>query len=396
MTDDLIVIGGGIHGAATALEATQRGLNVRLIEQFDGLARGTSSRSSKLVHGGLRYLEQYQWGLVRESLKARDRLITLAPELVELIPFHIPVYRHSRRSPATIRLGLSLYAVLGGLHPASRFRRLSRDRWGELDGLNTRHLRAVFRYHDGRTDDHALTRALVYTACQQGAELQLSETVRQVALGSRHVTVETDRDCYTARALVNAAGPWVGDVLTRVSPTQRPPPIELVAGTHLIVAGTLRHGAYYIEAPADGRAVFVLPWESGVMIGTTERTFDGDPATIEPTATEIDYLRETAAAHFDHAHVDTTRIQGCFAGLRVLPAGADSPFSRARETRVLTDREYQPRMASILGGKLTTHFPTARRVLDCLQSSLPTRSPRDVTHIQPAPADFAGGIQRPW
>jgi glycerol-3-phosphate dehydrogenase len=396
MTDDLIVIGGGIHGAATALEATLRGHAVRLIEQFDHLAQGTSSRSSKLVHGGLRYLEQHQWALVRESLTARRRLLALAPELVELIDFHIPVYRHSRRSPGLIGLGLSLYAVLGGLDAAARFTRLPRRHWERLDGLATRELRAVFRYHDGRTDDHALTRALMYAACRHGAELQLEEPVRRIVLHRQGVDVVTEKGSYSAHAVVNAAGPWVGSVLAAVTPIQKAPPIELVAGSHLVVAGRLSQGAYYVEAPADGRAVFLVPWASGVMIGTTERRFEGDPSRVVPTPAEMDYLRETAAAHFDPRHVDVSQILGQFAGLRVLPRGEGDPFARARDTRLLLDRHEPPRLVSILGGKLTTHYPTAQRVLDALAPALPQRRHRELASIDPAPESFAGGPLRPW
>ncbi|HDP89514.1 MAG TPA: FAD-dependent oxidoreductase, partial [Thioalkalivibrio sp.] len=359
MSDDLIVIGGGIHGVATAFEATRRGWRVRLIEQYPRLAQGTSSRSSKLIHGGLRYLEQGQWRLVRESLQARRRLLRLAPELVELTDFHIPVFADSRRGALTIRAGLSLYALLGGLHADNRFCRLPRRAWSRLDGLHTAGLEAVFRYRDGRTDDAALTRALMHAACDRGAQLQLGETVRQVHLHRDGVEVETDRAGYRAAAVVNATGPWIDQLLARVEPAQPLPAIERVAGTHIVVPGRLRRGIYYVEAPRDARAVFVMPWRGQVMIGTTERVHCGDPAAVAPTDQEIDYLRETGAHYFDTRHVDTQQIIDAFAGLRVLPRADDSPFGRPRDTRLLSDRATRPRLVSILGGKLTAHQVTA-------------------------------------
>lgn len=393
MSDDLIVIGGGIHGVATALAGVRRGLRVRLIEQYPRLAQGTSSRSSKLIHGGLRYLEQWQWRLVRESLLARRRLLQVAPELVTLADFHIPVYAHNRRSPFTIRSGLMLYALLGGLHAENRYTSLPARAWGELDGLETRGLRAVFRYRDGRTDDAALTRALMYAACERGAELQLGERVWKVRLVDDGVEVETSQGTYPARAAVNATGPWIERLLSRVEPAQAMPGIEQVAGTHIVVPGHLEKGMYYVEAPRDGRAVFIMPWQGEVMIGTTERVYTGDPAAIAPTETEIDYLCETAARHFDPAHVDTRQVTAAFAGLRVLPRAEGQPFARPRDTRLLTDRTRRPRLVSILGGKLTVHAITAERVLDRLAPSLPTRHlpTGEPLLIHPAPPDFAAG-----
>jgi len=159
---DLVIVGGGIHGAGVAQAASAKGLSVMVLEQT-GIASGTSSRSSKLIHGGLRYLESGEFSLVREWLQERALLLKLAPHLVELKHFYIPVYRNTTRRPWLLSIGLSLYALQGGLHPATRFRRVPQKHWDKLDGLETAELEAVFQYNDAQTDDAALTRAVCAT-----------------------------------------------------------------------------------------------------------------------------------------------------------------------------------------------------------------------------------------
>ena len=391
--DDILVIGGGIQGAAVALLAAERGYRVRLIEQAQALATATSSRSSKLVHGGLRYLEQAAFGLVRESLHDRSYLLRHAPDLVRLVPFHIPVYRNSRRKPATIRFGLALYALLGGLGTETRFARLPRADWASLDGLDTGDLRAVFRYYDAQTDDRALTRAVMYRACALGATLHLNEEVTRIELRGDAATVETDKGTYAARCVVNAAGAWINRLLARVAPEQPPCALSLVQGTHIVVPGTLARGVYYLEAPTDGRAVFVMPWKGQVMIGTTETDYAGDPAEVRPLPEEIRYLQQTTAHYFHGGSLALEDVREAFAGLRVLPASGDTAFARSRDTQLFADRPRQPRLITICGGKLTVHRSTARKVLHLLAASLPQPPHSQATdpRLTPAPDDWAGG-----
>ena len=169
---DVVVIGAGIHGAGIAQAAAAGGYTVLLLEQH-APAFGTSSRSSKLIHGGLRYLETGQFALVRECLREREFLLKLAPDLVRLVPFYIPVYRHTTRRPWQIHTGLSLYALLGGLGEHVRFTRVPRTQWDELDGIATHDLQAVYRYFDAQTDDAALTRAVLYSAQTLGATVKV-------------------------------------------------------------------------------------------------------------------------------------------------------------------------------------------------------------------------------
>ena len=367
---DVLVVGGGIHGVGVAQAAAVRGLRTLLLEQT-GLASATSSRSSKLIHGGLRYLESARFALVRESLAERETLLRIAPELVKLTPFYIPVYPETRRRPHTLWLGLSLYALLGQLQRHARFRRLARDEWPGLAGLKQERLQSVFRYFDAQTDDMQLTRAVAASAEQYGARLACPASFKTARYENKAWTVhyETRAGMQQCRShcLVNAGGPWVNEVLNNISPAATPRPVELVQGTHLHLAQPAPPGVFYVEAPRDGRAVFVMPWKGQTLAGTTENGYSGDPARVTALDSEITYLLETCAHYFPRA--DLTVVDH-FAGLRVLPAGAGSAFKRPRDT-VLHGEPALPGLLSIYGGKLTGYRATAEKVLTRLQPWLP-------------------------
>lgn len=376
---DVIVIGAGIHGAGVAQAASAAGHQVLVLEQA-APAHGTSSRSSKLIHGGLRYLESGQFSLVRESLHERTLMLRNAPELVRLQPFHIPIYAHTRRRPWQIGLGLSLYATLGGFAPGCGFGLIPRRDWSKLDGLDTNGLKAVFRYYDGQTDDALLTGAVLRSAQTLGAELLDAARVTQIELqGQDHGAVVTYTQQSTphqarGRVVVNATGPWVNQLLHLVHPAQPLRLIELIQGTHLLVPGTLSRGIYYVESPRDGRAVFVMPWYGQTLIGTTETPFRGDPERVQPTTSEVNYLLNVLRHYFPtYRDFDARQILRSFAGLRVLPAGGGHAFHRPRETLLEVDRELKPQLLSILGGKLTGWRATADKVLTRISASLPVR-----------------------
>lgn len=370
---DVVIIGGGIHGVGVAQAAAAAGYSALLLER-QALASGTSSRSSKLIHGGLRYLESARFGLVRESLREREILLRNAPALVRRVPFYIPVYASTRRPPWTIRVGLSLYALLGGLSSAARFESVPRSRWDNLDGLDTRGLRAVFRYEDAQTDDALLTQAVMRSAQALGAELCcpadfLAATRREHGFEVRYIRNNNEQICH-ARTLVNAAGPWVNAVLDRVTP--RPPrlAVDLVQGAHVLVEDETRQGVYYVEAPADGRVVFVMPWQGNTLVGTTETAHDDDPENARALPQEISYLQETWRHYFPHSR---GRLLDSFAGLRVLPRESGSAFHRSRETVLYPDSVERLPLVTVYGGKLTGYRATAAKVMRLLQRSLPER-----------------------
>lgn len=371
MECDVLIVGGGIQGVGVAQAAVACGYRTQLLEQSD-LAAATSSRSSKLIHGGLRYLESGQFTLVRKSLQERRILLDIAPGLVHLVPFYIPVYHHSTRGPWTLRAGLSLYALLGGLDRQARFRRLSRTRWPQLDGLQQQALRSVFRYWDARTDDAALTRAVMESAQSLGAQLHCPAQFVSAQAETDQVTVQFQQAGQarelTTRVLINAAGPWVGQVLEGVSPPPQRRAFDLVQGTHIVVADPAPSGVFYVESPQDGRAVFVMPWHGRTLIGTTETAYTGDPADAAPQASEIDYLQRIYRHYFPAA--DATVVDS-FAGLRVLPRTESSLFDRPRDTLIDVSL---PRVVSLYGGKLTGYRATAQAVMHTLRRWLPERA----------------------
>ena len=371
---DVLVIGGGIHGVGVAQAAAVKGYSVAVIEKSD-LASGTSSKSSKLIHGGLRYLESAQFGLVMECLQERQILLENAPHLVKLQKFFIPVYEHTSRHALALHVGLSVYGVFTGAHKSARYRKIGKSRWDQLDGLRTDGLKHVFQYWDGQTDDKLLTRAVMASAIDHGAEYyahtNLLSAQRQRDVWEVEVSRESKREFLQAKVLVNAAGPWVNDVLNKVSPAQEKQAVDLVQGAHIILDKNVERGIYYVEAPQDKRAVFIIPWYDKMMVGTTENVFTGRPDEVKPLESEKEYLLRTLAHYFpQYESLSVSDIESAFAGLRVLPASGDSAFSRPRETILKCDNDKQPHILSIYGGKLTAYRAVSQRVIEKLQQTL--------------------------
>ncbi len=358
---DVIVVGGGIHGVGVAQAAAAEGRSVLLVEK-SRLAAGTSSRSSKLIHGGLRYLEHYQFGLVAECLRERRILLRIAPDLVRLEHFFMPIYRGARRGPVLLTAGLSLYALLARFGPGAVFRRLSPSEAPEFGSLRQDGLRTIFRFSDARTDDRLLTMAVMESARSLGARLWMPAECTGVKLTREGVTARIrhghrDREV-NGRVLVNATGPWVGRFLSLVEPAVPAPAFDLIQGSHIVLEDFRVPGCLYMENPRDGRGIFALPWHGGTLVGTTETRF---PAAGEALAGSY----------------------RAFAGLRVLPSGAGHAFSRSRETSLLTDRRDRPRLISVAGGKLTAYRATAKKVMRRLRGSLPPARPVAETRTLP-------------
>jgi len=384
---DIAVIGGGIQGAGVAQAAVAAGYSVVVLEQT-GIGSGTSSRSSKLIHGGLRYLESGQFALVRKALQERALLLKLAPELVRLVPFNIPIYRTSHRRPWQIRAGLSLYALLGNLSRDARYKKLSHRQWPTLDGLITDNLQAVYQYHDAQTDDIALTRAVMHSATQLGATLhcpakleQLESITTGFMLGYQQQGQQ--HEC-TSRMVINAAGPWVNRVLSLINTPETHLDIELVQGSHLILDAPAPAGIYYVEAPQDQRAVFVMPWQKKTMIGTTEHAYHGEPENVHILPAEQDYLLDIYRHYFP---ANEPQITASFAGLRVLPKTTHNIFNRPRDTIIYNDQQH-PDLITLYGGKLTGYRATAQQVMQKILPLLPVKKAvADTRTIRLLPVD---------
>ncbi|VAW65522.1 Aerobic glycerol-3-phosphate dehydrogenase [hydrothermal vent metagenome] len=358
---DVVIIGAGIQGAGVAQAAATDGYKTLVIEKFSQAGLGTSCKSSKLIHGGLRYLESGQFKLVKECLRERKTLLKNAPNLVKLIPFYIPVYAHSLRPAWLIFTGLCIY-FLFSLKPFSIVKKTA---WSSLDGLNLKNLKIVFKYYDAQTDDKKLTQAVINSAeklsCEiiYDADFLSSHTQNKTHLLSYIKNKKTHN--IKCQCIVNCTGPWVNETQTKISPTLSTPAVDLIAGTHIIVDKELEQGIYYIEA-ADKRAVFVMPWKNQqTLIGTTEKKYTGDINSIAPSEEEKTYLLKTYNQYFK-TQLSQKNIVTAFAGLRVLPRSENSAFNKSRESIIIKNTE-SPKLITLVGGKLTAYRASADEVL---------------------------------
>lgn len=396
---DVLVVGGGINGVGVAQFAAAAGYSVLLVER--GRVGGeTSGNSSKLIHGGLRYLESFQLDLVRTSLAARRTLLRLAPGLVKAVPFYIPIYRHSQRGALTIRAGLSLYGLLSEFDPLGRFRKLPRSEWQTLDGLATDGLETVFQYWDAQTDDSLLCEAVAHSARLLGAEVWEQSRVEQI----RHrgdgceidILAQGQSHSISAGLVVNACGPWVNELLGCVSPPTTSLPIDWVQGSHLLLDIAPPSGIMYLESPVDQRVVFVMPWYGKTLVGTTETRLANLDTRPEISEAERRYLLALYCRYFPGAgSADEVagKICGSFCGVRVLPKVNGDAFNAPRDTLMHTNVSH-PRLLSIYGGKLTTFRASSAEVLDWIKARLGSRpSVADVDklmlHAAPSRDDFA-------
>lgn len=381
-TFDLAVIGGGIHGAATAREGALRGLKVALVEARD-FASGTSSRSSKLIHGGLRYLEQFDFRLVRESRRERRLLVGLAPHLARPVPFVLPIYRGDPYFPLKIRVGLSLYDLLGSLGPEDRHRMLTPDEaLRRVPALRPDGLRAAAIYHDSETDDARLTLENVLDAAAHGTVVANYTEVRALALSTHSraregtiVTAEAEdrltgrRHEISARFWVNAAGPWVDYVRALLPGFDGSRTLRLTKGTHLIIPSVAGPCALLAAILGEERVFLTVPWGDYTLLGTTDTDFEGDPATVQPDAAETEYLLN-ALNRVLREPVRAEQVLGSFAGLRALVMEPGrGPSATTREYRFHRDA-WAKNFVSICGGKLTTARPLSEKVVDQVAAAL--------------------------
>ena len=369
---DVLVVGGGINGAGVARDAAGRGLRTVLCEQHD-LASHTSSASTKLVHGGLRYLEYYDFGLVRKSLLEREVVLASAPHLSWPLRFVLPHDSHLR--PAwMIRAGLFLYDHLATRRtlPASRKIDLRKHPAGR--SLDPRY-RTAFEYSDGWVDDARLVVANAVDAFERGAEvLTRTACVRLQRDGMEWIatlrTADGRERALRTRIVVNAAGPWVAEFLDNCTPTPARRHPRMIRGSHIVVRKLFDHDFAYIFQAPDGRIVFALPYEGDLtLIGTTESEYTGDLARPAITVAEQAYLLDMANRYFQ-CNLGAHDVVWTFAGLRpLLAASMDDPKSVTRDYVIDFDRSGPP-LLSMYGGKLTTYRKLAEQVVDLLAPAL--------------------------
>jgi len=372
---DLAIIGGGVNGCGIARDAAGRGNTVLLCEMND-LASGTSSESTKLVHGGLRYLEYYEFRLVRESLIEREILWRIAPHIIRPLRFVLP--HHAGLRPAWfLRLGLFIYDHLGGRHllPATRTLDLTRDEAGRP--LTPNRFKRAFEYSDCFVDDARLVVLTARDAADKGADIRTRTRVKEIRQSDRlwHIgmvnVVTGEHSTVQARVLVNAGGPWVEDMLARGAGVSAKAKVRLVQGSHIVVRKLYDHARAYLFQNADGRIIFLIPFQDDfTLIGTTDRDYDGDPAKAKATPEEIEYLC-SAASEYLARPVKPDDVVWSYSGVRPLYDDGTSEAKAATRDYVFElDMPGGAPLLSIYGGKITTYRRLAEEALERLSPYL--------------------------
>ena len=375
---DLLIVGGGIAGAGVAWDASLRGLSCALVEQGD-FASGTSSKTSKLIHGGIRYLENLDFGLVRESLRERGTLLKIAPHRVRPLPFLIPVAGRFPRPWPVVRTGVALYGWLAGAPMEKEI--LTGERVGQEEPLLAGGpFRRAAGYSDGQMDDAGLVLDVLWAAERAGALLANHAAVAQWIQEKGKVAGAVVEDRLTgrrheirARVVVNAAGPWV-DRLRRLAVPAARPLVRPSKGVHLLYPDLgLRH-ALVVSSRTDGRIFFLIPWRGMTLIGTTDTDYSGDPARARAEAADVEYLiRETNAA-LPRANLLRERVIATFAGVRPLALQEKKdPWAVSRVHLIYEDGDG---LLSVVGGKFTTFRKIAEETVDRVARRFPEKRVR--------------------
>jgi glycerol-3-phosphate dehydrogenase len=380
---DVLVIGGGINGAGIAREAALRGLKTALVDKGD-FASGTSSRSSKLIHGGFRYLETGDFGLVFEASRERDLLRRLlAPHLVKPLRFFFPAYRRSSLPLWKMRLGLAIYDVFAAFRNIERHRGVRREEVPELEPkLRVDELRGGALYYDCFTDDSRLVLENILGAESAGAVCLNYAKVESLdkdgrgflaAASIRDLDAEGGSITLRVRAVVNAAGPWL-DRIRELDDPAAPPILRPTKGVHLVVSRDRvgNRNAIVLNAVRDRRILFVIPWDQQTIVGTTDTDYHGSLDDVVADAEDVGYLLETLNHYFPAARLEEGDVVSTFAGLRPLVAGRrpEAPSEVSREDAIF---ESDSGLVSLGGGKLTTYRRVAIKVVDRVARQLRRR-----------------------
>ena len=402
---DILIIGGGITGVGAARDAALRGYRVALVDKGD-FASGTSSKSTKLVHGGLRYLEHYEFSIVFEAQKERRVLLDYASHLVRPQPLFFPVYKGGKYTFPKMIAGMWAYDVL------SLFRNVKRHKMfrgadkveAAMPGLRNEGLVGAANYYDANTHDARLTLA----NAQQARDAQAAQFPYVSVLGlnkdeqgrvsGAHVRDELSGDEFDihARIVINATGPWADQIIAMADPSHEPR-MSPSKGVHIVIPKQRLplngKDALYVEAPQDGRPVFLIPWDYVTIIGTTDTFYDGDLDHVPVTDEDVSYLLEIANHIFPDAHLTEADVQSSWAGVRPLvkDSGATDEGSTSREHSIW---EQPVGLVTIAGGKLTTYRVMAEQVVDVAISKLqerfglPERKAADTEHMPLPGAEY--------
>jgi glycerol-3-phosphate dehydrogenase len=396
---DLIVVGAGINGVGIARDAAMRGLKVLLLDKGD-IGSGTTSWSSRLIHGGLRYLEYYEFSLVRESLSDRKTLLKIAPHLVRPLPLVVPIYDHAKRGPNTIRLGMMLYDALSFDKSLPNHKMLRREEVLEcLPGLNPQGLEAAARYYDAQAEyAERLAVENAISAREHGAIVLTYAKVAGLSMENGNVRGVRFTDVLTgeehaawAPITVNVAGPWVDEVLAGMNRSGN----RMTGGTkgsHLVVdpfPGAPRDEALYYEAISDGRPIFVIPWNGRYLIGSTDLRYQGDLDRVLADDEEIEYIIHETNTLIPTANLTPDDVLFSYSGVRPLPYVPEGAEGSITRQHVIHDHARdEPRVGgliSIIGGKLTTYRNLSRQTVNKVYGKLGKNAPKCRTAEVPLP-----------
>jgi glycerol-3-phosphate dehydrogenase len=376
---DILIIGGGINGAGIARDAAGRGLKVLLCEK-DDLASHTSSASTKLIHGGLRYLEHYDFALVRKALKEREVLLRAAPHIIWPLRFVLP--HHKKLRPAwLIRLGLFLYDHLGGRKLLPATRTLQRKTSAVFEPLRAGFVQG-FEYSDCWVDDARLVVLNAVDAAAHGADIRTRTACTELTSrnGTWQALLRQDDQSEVrveARTVINAAGPWVDEISGRAGVTGNAPQVRLVKGSHIIVPKLFDDERCFIFQTGDGRVVFAIPYENGkfTMIGTTDLPYHDDLDQVAASPEEIDYLCQVSNEYFEQK-ISPKDVVSTFSGVRPLfEDQAENASSVTRDYVLKLDTVDRAPILSVIGGKITTYRKLAEDALESLSKAMPVSAP---------------------
>ena len=373
---DILIIGAGINGAGIARDASGRNLKVCVVEQND-IGSATSSWSTKLIHGGLRYLENYEFRLVRESLKEREIIKKIAKDIVKPIPFIIP-HTPSQRSIWIIKFGLFLYDLLGGKSSIPKSKKISIS--SEIPNILKDNFKIGFKYYDLQVDDKKLVELNINDAKKRGATIIENKKVKEVLRQSETWSIKLENNTIlNSKILINATGPWINDVLKNIIKLKNKKSIRLVKGSHIITNKLYKEDYAFTLQNNDNRIVFVIPYKKKyTLIGTTEKeVFSPDSPKIDKD--EIDYLIKTVN-HFLKKQVNKKDIIDTYSGVRPLIEDFKEASKVTRDYAFdLNTKNKNTPLLSIYGGKLTTYRKLSEKVMSSLKPFLPIKNSKNWT-----------------
>ena len=383
----VLIIGGGIHGAGVFHDLTSRGWKDVVLLEKGRVGEGTSSRSTKLVHGGLRYLQRLsQFGMVKESLRERKVLMDIVPDIVKPLELVLPILKSGGRNRLTIKLGLQVYDLLSGKYHLKSHQGLTvAEAKGRIPCINTDKINYAFSFYDGQMDDLELVRRVAYSGRNLGGELVEGATVTQIHRDQDGWVVDYKKDqgkIEQIRALfvINAGGPWAHEILneSKIVPTHQAINNQ---GSHLIFPDMGLKSGLFLESPNDGRIFFLLPWMGVTLLGTTEKIWNESPSDVKIGEEEIDYLLDRCNAYLE-PKLNKSQIIQTFSGLRWLAVDYGQNISTtSREDSLGFHYSGRGFLMTIYGGKYTSYRALCERIGDEITKSFGEFRP-SLTHLK--------------